>query len=148
MDGARLVIAQFCDDIRHEVGNKFSLMGCYGDDMVFDKLPAVAPKLCAQIRVITPADRPFTRLIMRARINDDILAELEMPISSLAESFQLKAGTTETGRVSLVAMMVFSPLAVSEPCKIRIEAETEDGIILGSGLSIRERTPEDPPVTS
>lgn len=148
MDGSRLVIAQFCDDIRQEIGNKYSLMGCYGDEMVFDKLPAVASKLCAQIRVITPADRPFARLIVRARINDDILAEIEMPVSDLTGSLLLKGASSETGRVAVVAMMSFTPLAVSEPCKIRIEAETEDGIILGSRLSIRERTPEDAPVTS
>jgi hypothetical protein len=35
-----------CDDIREEKNNKFSLMGIYGKEIVFNKLPALLPKLC------------------------------------------------------------------------------------------------------
>ena len=141
-----MVIAQFCDDIRQEIGNKYSLMGCYGDEMVIDKLPAVLPKLCAQIKVLTPADRPFIRLLVRATINGETAAEIEMPVPRIDEKVSEKARTSETGRLSMVAIMAISPLPITEPCKVRIEAETEDGIIKGSALSIRERTQEDAPL--
>jgi hypothetical protein len=36
-----------CDDIRQEVGNESSLMGCYGVSMVLTDFPVVLPKLCA-----------------------------------------------------------------------------------------------------
>lgn len=143
---SRLIIAQFCDDIRHEIGGKITLVGCYGDEMIIDKLPAVLPKLCAQIIVFTPADRPFEKLLLRATINGDTLAELEMPIQAMSESFQKKRSSSELGRLSAMAVMVFSPLPVNEPCSVRIEAETEGGTILGSSLRIRERTADDPPI--
>lgn len=141
-----LVIAQFCDDIRQEIGGKITLVGCYGSEMIIDKLPAVLPKLCAQISVFTPFGRPFERLLLRANLNGDTLAEIEMPTREMNESIQKKQLKPELGLLSAMALMAFSPLPVNEPCKLRIEAETEYGIILGSFLTIRERTLDDPPI--
>lgn len=143
---SRLIIAQFCDDIRHEIGGKMTLVGCYAGEMIINELPAVLPKLCAQITVFTPFDRPFERLILRAFINGDILGELEMPVDTMKDSIQKKELTSELGRLSARAFMVFSPLPVIEPCKVRVEAETEDGVVRGSILKIRVRTPDDPPI--
>lgn len=36
----------FCDDIRHEIGGKLSLIGCYGETVSLPQLPASIPKLC------------------------------------------------------------------------------------------------------
>jgi hypothetical protein len=59
MTGKRTVIAQFCDDVRQEIGNKFSLMGCYGTDLYVPAFPFTLPKLCAFVHVRTPRERPF-----------------------------------------------------------------------------------------
>ena len=40
-----------CDDIREEKNNKFSLMGMYGKEIIFNKLPALLPKLCILILI-------------------------------------------------------------------------------------------------
>lgn len=139
----RLVYAQFCDDIRQEHGNKFSFMGCYRDVMIVAQFPTVLAKLCANVTIFTPQDRPFDRLVVRAKLNDEVAAELEMPVSSWREQFEQKAGTSELGRISAQAMIVLSPLGIMEPSKLCIEAETESGIIRGSALSIRLRSSED-----
>lgn len=142
MSASRIVIAQFCDDVRHETGNKYSLMGCYGDELIIDKLPAALSKLCAQIRAITPIDRPFIKLIFRAFLLDDCIAEIDMPISE-STTHSSRPGVSYMG---VMAIMAFSPLVILEPCHLRIEAETEDGILHGSRLFIRERTSEDSPL--
>jgi hypothetical protein len=50
-------ITYFCDDIRFEQQNKFSLIGCYGPDIVLHQaLPAIMPKFCALIQVRFPAE--------------------------------------------------------------------------------------------
>lgn len=141
----RLVIAQFCDDIRQEVGNKFSFMGCYQDVMVVQQFPAQLPKLCAHVIVLTPASKPFEKLILRAQLNEDVVAELEMPVSvsNWVDNFNEKAAIAELGRLSIQAMIVLSPVIVTEPSKLRIEAETEAGTILGSCLTIRAPLPEE-----
>lgn len=141
MSESRIVIVQFCDDVRHEVGNKYSLMGCYADELIIDKLPVALPKLGAQIRAITPIDNLFSKLIFRAKINDDIIAELNVDINKLPDPVPVNS---ELRRYTVIAAMTFSPLLIVETCQLRIEAETEDGVIIpGSSLRIRERLPED-----
>lgn len=39
------------DDIRFEKGNKISLMGIYGDDIIFETLPGIISKLCFLTRI-------------------------------------------------------------------------------------------------
>ena len=139
----RVVFALFCDDIRQEVGNKFSFVGCYQGVMVVQQFPAQLPKLCAHVLVLTPTSKRFERLVIRAKLNEDVVAELEMPVSSWADNFHEKAATAELGRLSIQAMIVLSPVIVTEPSKLRIEAETEGETIPGSYLTIRAPLPEE-----
>lgn len=139
----RLVIALFCDDIRQEVGNKFSFVGCYQNVMVVQQFPVQLPKLCAYVTVFTPTSKPFERLVLRAKLNEDVVAELEMPVSEWLDKFNEKAATTELGRLATQAMIVLSPVIVTVPCKLYIEAETEAETIPGSYLTIRAPLPEE-----
>lgn len=45
----------YCDDIRQELGSKFSYMGVYGSDLVLQSLPATLPKLCIAVKLVTDA---------------------------------------------------------------------------------------------
>jgi hypothetical protein len=49
------MVALFCDDVRNEVGNKLSLMGVYGQDLLLREFPATLPKLCAVMLLDLPA---------------------------------------------------------------------------------------------
>lgn len=142
----RFLVGQFCDDIRQEVGNKYSLMGCYGQEIVIEKLPAALPKLCAQLKVVTPLDRPFKKLVFRAFLNDDLLAEIEMPPDQLEKAASEVVLTEDSFRLTFMAVMGFSPLMVPGPSKLRIEADTEDGVLKGGSIRLRERLPDDPPL--
>ena len=48
---ANKISSILCDDVRHEVGNKTSLMGIYDKDIIFSNLPALLPKLCLFVRL-------------------------------------------------------------------------------------------------
>lgn len=132
MRQGRFLTAQFCDDIRHEVGNKFSLMGCYSQDIIVESLPAVLTKLCVHMKACTPIDWMFERLTFRVRLNDEIIAE------SVFDESILRA-TPDTARLSdatlftATALFVMSPLPIGEECAIRVEAETETTEILRAG---------------
>lgn len=41
--------AIICDDIRHEIGDKFGLIGVYGSDICVAQIPFSFPKLCVVI---------------------------------------------------------------------------------------------------
>ena len=49
MKFAKKIHTIVCDDIREEKNNKFSLMGMYGKEIIFNKLPAILPKFCILI---------------------------------------------------------------------------------------------------
>lgn len=80
----RWIHATWCDDIRHEVGNKTSLMGIYSSDLVVPALPSVLHKLCVDIKLSTPRTRPFIALKLIIRVNDSFepLAMIDIPSES------------------------------------------------------------------
>ncbi len=139
MNVSRTVISQFCDDIRHEVGNKYSLMGCYGNELLVKSLPVLLPKLCVQVHVITPIDKPFSKLIIRALMNDEIIAEMNVVSDEIVP--QVSSGIDNPVRAELSVVMTFSPLPITEPSKLRIEAEADDEILRGGILLFRESSP-------
>jgi hypothetical protein len=135
------VLAQFCDDIRHEIGNKFSLMGCYTDELIVNgPLPALLPKLCAQVRAVCQRDEIPLKLTFRLILNNEVLAELEVPKEQLTRP--VKPGFEDSTRRTYMAHMVLSPLPVQEPSILRVEAETDSGVIAGSKLHLRSTEPE------
>ena len=146
MTTRRILLAQFCDDVRQELGNKYSLMGCYGDEIIIDKLPAALPKLCAQLRAVTPLDKPFKRLAFRAFLNDELIAEIELPQDQLDQAAKAVCTREDSIRLSVMAIMAFSPLMIAEPSRLRVEAETEDGVLNGGSINLRERKPGDPTI--
>ena len=105
MTQSRTVIAQFCDDVRQEIGNKFSLMGCYGTDLYVPSFPITLPKLCVFVHVRTPREQPFRRLTLRLMRGEDVLSELE------ANPEKLNAGDTpEWARwLSMTGILAVTP---------------------------------------
>lgn len=134
MTASRIVIAQFCDDVRQEVGNKFSLMGCYGTDLFVPAFPITLPKLCAFVHVRTDRGHPFERLTLRLVRGDDVLSEL------VANPEKLNAGgTPDWARwISMTGILAVTPFHASGPCRLRVLADTESGTI-ESGQFLVER---------
>lgn len=140
MNEMRFCIAQFCDDVRQEIRNKVSLIGCYGDEVIFDNLPALVPRLCAYVRAVTPKSKPFARLVFRATLNGDLLGELEIPAEQLRVASSQSLEIQEIDRTTVVAVLTFSPLGVSEAGVLAIDAETEDGLLAGPRIRLRAAT--------
>jgi len=69
-----IATALFCDDIRFEVGNKLTYVGCYDVEIVLPELPFVLPRFCVsvelhlrefpldetpiELRIFLPGDQP------------------------------------------------------------------------------------------
>ncbi len=135
MNEGRFLLALYCDDVRAEVGNKLTLVGCYGTDLLLNTYPIVLPKLAVYVRVCTPAERPFQKLVLRLRQNDDqSIGELEFPSDQLAVAAESTSSNDKWQTIQ--AVMFASPLLVQSPGFLRLEAETEDGLLTGSKLVI------------
>lgn len=138
MSEERVFVAQFCDDVRQEIGNKLSLMGCYTGEMILQKLPAALPKLCAYVTAITPKEKPFEMLTFRATLNGDLLGEMAIPPEQLLIDAHTPSSTPEARRLMANVVMAFAPLVVTKTCTLKIEAETEEGTVHVGSLFIRE----------
>lgn len=142
----RQVHTTFCDDIRQEIGGKFSYIGIYSDKMLVSLVPSILPKLCLAMSVITPLIYPFRRLAIRVLKDDEELARRELSETELTVDKAL-ADLTEAerqGRVHVIrAMFVFSPFQITAPCTLKVRVDTEEKDELrGIGLRIEQAPPQ------
>ena len=138
----RQVNTTFCDDIRHEVSGKISLIGVYAGHMLVPAFPLVLPQLCLVISVLTPVEHPFQKLILRVLKDDTVLIEGEIPEAELpkAESTPVVSDgdTGAPGRLlSVQSQIVISPFTAEGPCILRVRVETEAGELKGQGLGVQ-----------
>jgi hypothetical protein len=140
----RVVTFQFCDDIRQEIGNKFSLIGCYAGGVIqVSPIPSVLPKLCAVVTVRTPVERPFRSLVTRIMNEGKSIAEIAFDPESISiPSKPMPEGATWH---ALTAVFVLTPFAVEAPCTLRVEAETEEETLLGGNVWIQAVPSGTPP---
>ena len=140
----RILTAIFCDDIRHELGNKMSFMGCYQGELFVPVVPIVLAKLCIFATALTPAARPFKSLTFRVLTDDGSeLARLDIPPEALA-AFPVLEDETATSKQVSTALM-FAPFIIEKTTTLRLMADTEEGEITGPGLFIK-LAPEMPAV--
>lgn len=132
----RFLTATYCDDIRQELGNKLSLMGCYQGELIVSRVPVALPKLCVYASVWTPKEQPFKSLIIRIVQGDDVeLARIELPEAGLAEAAQIRDETATRKAVSTA--IAFAPFVIEKSTSLRVVANTEEGEIIGPRLLIK-----------
>ncbi|MBS0374790.1 MAG: hypothetical protein JSR73_09395 [Proteobacteria bacterium] len=134
MADGRFLDVLFCDDVRQEIGNKLSLIGCYGPDLIVPQIPMVLARLCAQARGFTPIAMPFESVLLRLVRDDQPLAELTLDPSTLAST---RANPHPTARWhGFSAVFSISPFPIEEACTIRVNAETESGLLIGTAIRV------------
>lgn len=132
----RNLTAIFCDDIRHEMGNKMSFMGCYQNELNVANAPVALAKFCVYASITTPLSKPFKELTLRVVQGDDIeLAQMEIPTEQLQPG-AVTVDPTATRRILSTAIM-FAPFVIEKPTSIRLTARTEEGEIIGPRLLIK-----------
>lgn len=138
MPETRYVTVQFCDDIRQEVGNKYSLVGCYGPSMLLSAVPVVLSKLCAFVRIYTPVNRPFAKLSIRVLRGDQLLTEMEIPQEVLA-SIRAVEHMAGENVVIVGSGLAISPLARS---LVRCALRSIRTKVRSKGISFASKGPQ------
>ena len=131
----RTVIAQFCDDFRQEIGNKFSLMGCYGTDLYVPQFPITLPKLCVFVYVRTPKENPFGNLTLKVMRGEQVLASLKANPERLDTHEEIPEWTRW---LSMTGVLAMAPFHADEPCDLRVQAEMESVVIESGRFLIRK----------
>lgn len=134
----------FCDDIRHEVTGKMTLVGVYGGQMIVGgTLPITLPQICAVItfRFLPPSEpiKPVIKIFMSGQ--DDPLFMMETDITPAQEATAVAEGARsedDPDRVSF-AQIVITPqiqgLVITEAGTLKVRVYIgEDEIRLGTLL--------------
>lgn len=138
MADSRVMWAEYCDDVRQEIGNKISLIGCYGSDILISAFPTFLPKLCVVVKVRTPVDQPFDKGVVRLYRDDQPIAEMAIDTNAPGvPQLDIRPGTQWRILQVVIAM---SPFAVEAPCILRAAFETAGEEISAPRLFIREGT--------
>lgn len=121
----------FCDDIRHEVGNKKSFIGVYSSALFFDgKFPATLPKLCAAIVYEDHIETKIEKIILRVALPGDDpdhpTFEIDFPVAS--QIAQMPKETASGEKATLFAGgadLVLTPATINQPGFLRVSAIIE-----------------------
>ena len=112
---AEIIYTIACDDIRHEMGNKVSLMGIY-DDLVVDEVPILLPKIHLAIIIRKLKFKFKTILVTFKNPNGDVI---DLPEFKLRPNS--KIGSNHNMNICI------APLKIEKPGKfvweIKIDGE-------------------------
>ncbi len=98
-----------CDDLRMELGNKFSIMGVYGREMLFSSIPALLPRISLAVK-LEGIKKIFTDFHVRLKTPDNESKNFTYPAPANLEL---------DGETNL--LIVISPFRVTSPGKAAIE---------------------------
>lgn len=128
-----------CDDVRQEVGSKYSMMGVYHGVILLPSFPATLPKLCFVISARTDTTNPFKELSFRVSKNDEeILAEATIDVTTISSAPSLEPTQERDGFLIGLVVCAFTPIVFTEPCKLSARAYTEAGELKAGTILIRQ----------
>lgn len=137
-NGSRYLEVIYCDDIREEVGNKFSYMGVYSGELTVPNAPVLLPKLCVVAKAITDIANPFESLevrIVMVKGDDETEILSTGPIPCPAD---LPRQHDDSTRFMAQMTFMLSPFQINEETILRVKAITEREELSGTtALRIR-----------
>lgn len=117
----RYAHAVYCDDIRHEVGNKTSLIGLYNGQLGASEFPCALPKLCIVISMSTPKDEMFSSLSITGSYEGIEMFKMELGKEQIQGIIDQAPKLQEEGKHYMVQVMaILSPLQLEKPGKLKL----------------------------
>jgi len=142
----------FCDDIRSEVGGKFSYIGAYMNSLiVHGDFPAVLPKLGFAISYLEPvaygqnADDNLTlQIYMPGDEDEQPSFSRNVSLTNVRKAAQekprfLEDTPIEDRRIGLQIQFVASPANIQRPGIIRVRAKCGDDLIKLGALIVEQK---------
>lgn len=137
-------ITIFCDDIRFEQHGKYSVIGCYGPDMIVSEFPALLPKFACLVQLRFPATRllPMTLKVYFPGDAEDAPGFSQQihpgedtdpapaPAEVLAQGVDPLRG--------VLYPLVLSPLPLQQPGRIKVRVSHGDKIIRAGTLVVKK----------
>ena len=125
------------DDIRAEVGNKFSLMGIYDSALLVQSFPATIGKLVVYVVVNCPLNQLFKGLRIELRLNNQPIGLEELSEDAIPVEGPTHDKDGHPYRCfSKKSVFILSPLSVDHPCLLRAHVFSDGEELMSNGLAI------------
>lgn len=129
----------FCDDIRHEINGKLSLIGCYSGEMYVPTFPVTLARLCVHFNLSTPKEKPFEGPVSVTFFNGDTaMGKSDIDSSFLKSAAAARPNLPDRETMSLVGALEFSPVQFDKPTLLRVVAEVDGQAIQGPRLWVMQ----------
>jgi hypothetical protein len=142
----RFAHCTFCDDIRHEVGNKTSYMGIYGALLGVPTFPHVLPKFCIAAVCTTPIDMPFKTISVRIAKNGNVVNEGAIPEDQLKQMHDVATsqsfGDDPAAQIHFGFQTVISPFLIDEKALLTVTIIADGVDYIAGKLRISDGTPD------
>tara|TARA_R110002072_G_scaffold113009_2_gene242425 strand:+ start:1214 stop:1639 length:426 start_codon:yes stop_codon:yes gene_type:complete len=126
--------ATFCDDIRHEIGGKVSLIGCYANHLFSEGFPLTAPKLCVHLRILT--DPLFEPTPFSAVITDSEGKEILRLRTTLTPENKTQDYSSPGEQQEILAGLEMPGLKIDGPTTLFVQAEIGGEVLSGPLLHV------------
>lgn len=112
------IFVNYCDDIRFERGDKISLIGVYGPNMIVPTFPITLPRLCMFLQITSKAGSAITEPITIEVLSDEtVIQSAESP----ADQFPLPY--EGDGRARIACHIELAALTLEKPCELWVRVK-------------------------
>ncbi|ADI30489.1 hypothetical protein [Methylotenera versatilis] len=133
---ARTLQTIWCDDVRVEAGNKISLMGVYGGEMLVPAFPFTIEKLCLSCKSSTDIKKPFKQLKLVVSKDKTIMAEVEMSEMESQQVAPVEHIKNGANIMSVQSLIILRQIVIDSPAIFRVKLISETGEVKGHGLRV------------
>ena len=133
--------AIFCDDLRHEMGNKYSYMGVYAGAMFVPGYPYTLPKLGVTFWLVDASEKPRSNVSFIVYLDDSEVGRVDMLIDQPTE-IKLAGDDDSSEKARMInGGIIISPLLIERDCRLKARALLDGEEIKGGTLVIRAVDP-------
>lgn len=115
----------FCDDVRHENNGKLLIIGAYGDQLLFEKLPATLKEIEAMFYLEFDIGADISSACFKLLLDDEPLVEVDGKVEK-NENFIPRV----TNRESIRGILSARNIAFASESVLKIVATINDSIEL------------------
>lgn len=127
-------VTVFCDDIRHEVNGKMTLVGCYASELNFSgPPPGILPTFAALVNLRFPRESQFETLTLHVTkieggdSTEIFSAETKFSPDAFLDNSEVEASDSSEKILSVVVPIQWTPLVIAAPALIRVRAKLDSG---------------------
>ncbi|WP_440480727.1 DUF6941 family protein [Pseudomonas qingdaonensis] len=134
---SRYAHATYCDDIRQEVGGKFTLVGVYAGQVLVPEIPCNLAKFCLALYVSATRAEPVKSITVTGVFAGREVLRMELGEAQIEQIMAPSIAAKPDGkRMTLVLIGLMSPFEVSQPGRFSLSVIADGEEIHADGVDI------------